>query len=151
MTAHEEHIDGRPQLVMNEGTDEVALTVHWKKVAKVARFTAEEDEEEPFAEEALLVSQEGFPVAALEEEIAEMLDRARAAGAPTEFMVTIETIVYKQNKDVWRMKLRADPPAAMRPFTVQLIESQRDFVREHVTFLIDLGVVDGASGTSALR
>ena len=69
----------------------------------------------------------------------------------------VDRVELYKFRDVWRLELGCDPPATVRPLRVQLIdpqvvpraykarplaESQRDFVRDHVAFLMEQGIVE---------
>ena len=90
----------------------------------------------------------------LESAMADMLARATAKGAPSEFMQKISAELDKV--DVWRCELGYDPPAQVEPMQIILKPGavlpkrlrarrfsplQAEFIREHVRELVRTGVV----------
>ena len=138
------------------------LQLHRKEIVKAVRGLGDDhrgtsagdtdsDEEAPLLTNCGPPDQEAIGIA-----IEEMLGRARKEGAPEGFMEAIRQVVYHY-EDVWRVELGADPPAAVTPLSLQLIdqsvvpkafrvrplaELQREFLSQHVRTLLEAGVIE---------
>ena len=108
--------------------------------------------------------------AAIDEAIEDMLGRAAINGASADTVRALRAVVL-DHKNVWRVKLGADPPADVPPLKIQLVDGaklpkshaarrfsplQQAFVNEHVAMLLRAGVAtvsssDCASGIVLVR